>query len=103
MQWVLLENGHRTTQITFGSNLMSSQFVIDIGRINKMFTLFRGGTRIEQYQNALLHSAYIRDAILEQRESVGIVQRMAAPRMGMIVPGSLDKDVFTMTGRFVPH
>lgn len=82
MQWILLENGHRTTQITFGSNLMSSQFVIDIGRINKMFTLFRGGTRIEQYQNALLHSAYIRDAILEQRESVWIAQRDGRTKNG---------------------
>lgn len=82
MQWILLENGHRTTQITFGSNLMSGQFVIDLGRINKMFTLFRGGTRIEQYQNAQLHSAYISDAILEQRESVWIAQRDGRTKNG---------------------
>lgn len=75
MQLVLVSNGHRTSQITFGSNLMSSQFVIDLGKINKMFTLYRGGTRIEQYNNALLHSAYIYDAVKEKGESVWIAQR----------------------------
>lgn len=75
MQWVLLDNGHRTSQITFGSNLMSSQFIVDLGKLNKMFTLYRGGSRIEQYRNALLHSAYIRHTVSGQNESVWIAQR----------------------------
>ncbi|MFT3739392.1 MAG: hypothetical protein QM786_11590 [Breznakibacter sp.] len=75
MQMVLLANGHKTSQITFGSNLMSSQFVIDLGKLNKMFTFFRGGSRIEQYQNAMLHSAYIHHAVRDRIESVWIAQR----------------------------
>lgn len=75
MQLVLVSNGHKTSEITFGSNLMSSQFVVDLGKINKMFTLYRGGTRIEQYRNALLHSAYIHHSICNKNESIWIAQR----------------------------
>lgn len=75
MQLVLVSNGHKTSEITFGSNLMSSQFVVDLGKINKMFTLYRGGTRIEQYKNALLHSAYIHHSICNKNESIWIAQR----------------------------
>lgn len=75
MQLLLLANGHKTSQITFGSNLMSSQFVVDLGKLNKMFTFYRGGTRIEQYQNAMLHSAYIHHAVRDRNESVWIAQR----------------------------
>ncbi|MCU4154356.1 hypothetical protein J1N10_00080 [Carboxylicivirga sp. A043] len=75
LQNILCKNGHRTSQITFGSNLMSSQFIIDIGKVNKMFTFFRGGSRNEIYQNALVHSAYIRKVIGEIKESVWIAQR----------------------------
>ena len=75
MQWCLYMNNHRTSQITFGSNLMSSQFIIDIGKLNKMFTFYRGGSKIETYRNALLHSAYIKHVLLDVKESVWIAQR----------------------------
>ncbi|MCW3785566.1 hypothetical protein [Plebeiibacterium sediminum] len=75
LQCVLLNNGHRTTQITFGSNLMSSQFIIDIGKVNKMFTFYRGGSRVDIYRNALIHSAYIKKVLTEENESAWIAQR----------------------------
>lgn len=75
LQWVFSREGHTTTQITFGSNLMSDQFVIDLGKLNKMFTFYRGGSRIQQYRNAALHSAYINHVILNQKESIWIAQR----------------------------
>lgn len=75
LQYVLITNGHKSTQITFGSNLMSSQFVIDMGKINRMFTFFRGGSRNDIYNNALIHSAYIKNAITNERQSVWIAQR----------------------------
>ncbi|OFX80471.1 MAG: hypothetical protein A2X12_04305 [Bacteroidetes bacterium GWE2_29_8] len=75
MQILLLENGHKTTQITFGDNLMSNQFIIDLGKMNKMFTFYRSGSRIDQYKNALLHSAYIHHVIKEKKESIWIAQR----------------------------
>lgn len=75
LQNVLLQNGHRTTQITFGSNLMSSDFIVDIGKMNKMFTFYRGGSRVDIYKNSLLHSAYIKKVITQENESIWIAQK----------------------------
>ena len=44
LQYILNEAGQNTCQITFGSNLMSHPFVVDFGKVNKMFRTERGGT-----------------------------------------------------------
>lgn len=75
MEVALVDSGHETSQITFGSNLMSSDFLVDLGKLNKMFTFYRGGTKLQMYKNALLHSEYIRYTITKKRESVWIAQR----------------------------
>ncbi|MCU4173549.1 1-acyl-sn-glycerol-3-phosphate acyltransferase [Carboxylicivirga sp. N1Y90] len=82
LQNVLLTNGHRTTQITFGSNLMSNQFIIDIGKINKMFTFYRGGSRNDIYYNALAHSLYIKKVLTEEDQSIWIAQRDGRTKNG---------------------
>ena len=41
LQYVLHRNNFRTTEITFGSNLMNPQLVVDIGKANKMFKVIR--------------------------------------------------------------
>lgn len=82
LQSVLIKNNFNTTQITFGSNLMSSQFIIDLGKMNKMFTFYRGGSRIEQYQNAILHSKYIHFTIEEKKDSIWIAQRDGRTKNG---------------------
>jgi len=75
MQVLLYENNHKTTQITFGSNLMKDPMIVDIGKLNKMFTFYRGGTKMETYKHAVLHSAYIRHVLTEKKDSVWIAQR----------------------------
>ncbi|MEN8119829.1 MAG: acyltransferase [Bacteroidota bacterium] len=75
MQTLLVENKHKTSQITFGSNLMSGDLVVNIGKLNKMFTFYRGGTKIQMYKNALLHSGYIRHVLTSIKESIWIAQR----------------------------
>ncbi|MFH1121604.1 MAG: 1-acyl-sn-glycerol-3-phosphate acyltransferase [Bacteroidota bacterium] len=82
LQVLLLDNGHKTSQITFGSNLMTSPLVVDFGKLNRMFTFYREGSRIQMYRNSLLHSAYIADAILRKRESVWIAQRNGRTKDG---------------------
>ena len=52
LQYILYKNGHETTEITFGANLMSSPLVIDIGKANKMFRVERGGTMKDFYQSS---------------------------------------------------
>lgn len=82
LQIVLKKHGLRTTEITFGSNLMQGQMVIDIGCSNKMFRVERGGTPREFHRNSLRLSHYIRHAITGKRESVWIAQRNGRTKNG---------------------
>jgi len=74
--------GHPTSEITFGSNLMSSQLIIDIGKSNKMFKVIRGGNFKDFYENSLHLSEYIRYAILDKKESIWIAQRNGRTKDG---------------------
>ena len=82
LQALLVENSLPTSEITFGNNLMSNPFIIDFGKANKMFTVFRGGTKYEILHNSKLLSAYIRHAIIEKNESVWIAQRNGRTKDG---------------------
>lgn len=75
LQQVFHINGFPTTEITFGSNLMSSQLLIDIGKANKMFKVARGGNAREFYENSRRLSDYIRYTITEKGASIWIAQR----------------------------
>jgi hypothetical protein len=75
LQYVLFTNGFRTTEITFGDNLMNSQLMIDVGKSNKMFKVVRGGNMRDFYNKSLHLSNYIRHTIKEKHESVWIAQR----------------------------
>ncbi|GHT09297.1 glycerol acyltransferase [Bacteroidia bacterium] len=82
-QYILHFNfGHRPSEITFGSNLMSSQLIIDIGKSNKMFKVVRGGSIKDFYNNSLHLSDYIRYAITEKQESIWIAQRNGRTKDG---------------------
>ena len=82
-QNVLVDNGHDTTEITFGANLMQGQIVIDIGKSNKMFKVARpGGSVREFYRSSLLLSEYMRHVITEKRQSVWIAQRNGRTKDG---------------------
>lgn len=82
LQVFLYNNNLETTQISFGNNLMSSTFVNDICRVNKMFTVIREGTRKEVYENSLKLSAYIRQSISAGNSSVWIAQRNGRTKDG---------------------
>ena len=70
LQYILNEAGQNTCQITFGSNLMCHPFVIDFGKVNKMFRTERGGSPKEFYNSMLHMSEYMRHVITEVHESV---------------------------------
>jgi hypothetical protein len=82
LQYALHREGFRTTEITFGSNLMSSQLVVDIGKSNKMFKVIRSTNAREFYENSLHLSEYIRYTITEKGESVWIAQRSGRTKDG---------------------
>ena len=82
LQILLLDNGMDTSEITFGSNLMQGGLVIDIGKMNKMFRIVRGGSVHDFYRNSLEVSSYMRYAILEKHQSVWIAQRNGRTKNG---------------------
>ena len=82
LQYLLHRNGFRTTEITFGSNLMSSQLVVDIGKANKMFKVIRSSNIREFLKNSLHLSEYIRYTITEKGESIWIAQRNGRTKDG---------------------
>ena len=82
LQTVLYLEGMQTTEITFGSNLMSSQLIIDIGRSNKMFKVMRGENPREFYKTSQYLSEYIRHTITQKGESVWIAQRNGRTKDG---------------------
>ena len=74
LQYVLYDNGITTTEITFGSNLISPGFIEDFGRSNKMFKIVRGGSNRDLVQNSQILSAHLHEVINKNR-SIWISQR----------------------------
>ena len=83
LQTILFNNNIKTSEITFGSNLMNPQLVVDIGKINKMFKIVRGGTIREIFANSLNVSEYMRYAITEKCQSTWIAQRNGRTKDGI--------------------
>ena len=83
LQVILNKNHLRTSEITFGSNLMRGDLVIDIGKMNKMFRIERGGTVHSFYRSSMEVSSYMRYALLEKGESVWIAQRNGRTKDGL--------------------
>lgn len=83
LQYILAKVGQNTCQITFGSNLMSHPFVIDFGKVNKMFRTERGGSPKEFYNSMMHMSEYMRHVITEVHESVWIAQRNGRTKNGI--------------------
>lgn len=82
LEILLHENGFETSEITFGSNLMKDPFVVDVGKLNKMFKVHRGETGREFLQHSQRLSAYIRYTITQKKQSVWIAQRSGRTKNG---------------------
>ena len=98
LQFVLYLEGFRTTEITFGSNLMTSQLVVDIGRSNKMFKVVRGENPRDFYKTSLHLSEYIRHTITQRGESIWIAQRNGRTKDGNDATDQGILKMFNMSG-----
>lgn len=78
----LISNGFKTPEIGFGNNLMKNDFIIDLFRLNKMFTIIRDGSRREFYNNSVFLSHYIHHVLFEKKSSVWIAQRNGRTKDG---------------------
>lgn len=76
------ENEFKTPEITWGDNLILSKFIEDIGKSNKMITVFREGTPKEMFKNSLRLSEYIRQSVTKRNQSVWIAQRKGRTKNG---------------------
>ncbi|MBR1766629.1 MAG: 1-acyl-sn-glycerol-3-phosphate acyltransferase [Bacteroidales bacterium] len=74
LQCALYDEGYETSQIIFGSNLLSIPLMGVIGRANKMVSIERGGNPKEFFHSLAILSDYIRHTITCQHESVWIAQ-----------------------------
>ena len=98
LQVLLLDAGRRTSEITFGANLMQGQLVIDVGRSNKMFRIERPTTVTsarEFLEKSKYVSEYIRYAITQKGESVWIAQRNGRTKDG---DDTTDQGIIKMFG-----
>jgi hypothetical protein len=82
LQILLVEHGFKTSEITFGNNLMQGPFITDFGKLNRMFTVVREGNSRELYEISQKLSAYIRHTIVEKNVSVWIAQRNGRTKDG---------------------
>lgn len=73
---LILHNNHvRTTEIAAGDNLISTQFIEDITRSNKMIKVIRSTSPREVYISSKILSEYIRQEVGGESSSIWIAQR----------------------------
>lgn len=105
-QYLFVNEGFETAEITFGANLMSPGLVTDIGRANKMFRTERpgvSGASPRELWKALQHlSDYIRYTICEKHESVWIAQRGGRTKDGLDVTDPAVLKMFLMSSAADP-
>lgn len=81
-QIVLKQHRIPTCHITFGSNLMNPQFVVDFGMSNKMFRTDRKSSNVRSFLRSSKHlSAYI-NYVVPHGESLWIAQRNGRTKDG---------------------
>ena len=83
LQVALVDQSMETSEITFGSNLMFSDFIIDFGKVNRMFTVFREGNPREMLAHSKHLSDYMYHTIQDKKVSAWIAQRKGRTKNGL--------------------
>ena len=78
----LLSKGEPTTQIGIGSNLLQTEWVEKLVRLNKSFIVQRGGSPREQLMRSAEVAKYVRHVINDQDASVWLAQREGRAKDG---------------------
>jgi glycerol-3-phosphate O-acyltransferase len=80
---LLYEKGYGTFQTAIGSNLLSSELVSDLTKLNKNFVVKRNTGAREFYENSMILSSYIQHVIGDLKESIWIAQREGRTKDGL--------------------
>lgn len=75
LQYVMLRHNFDSTEIAIGDNLLATDWIRMLVRINKCFVVHRGLTPRDMARIFSQLSAYIRHAITDRHQSVWIAQR----------------------------
>ena len=78
----LLSRGESTCQIGIGSNLLQTEWVEKLVRLNKSFIVQRGGTPREQLMRSAEVADYVRHVVNELDASVWLAQREGRAKDG---------------------
>ncbi|MEG0517665.1 MAG: 1-acyl-sn-glycerol-3-phosphate acyltransferase [Bacteroidales bacterium] len=82
IQIILHDNGIKTTEIAVGDNLITSPFIEDIARTNKMIKVIRSTSPREVYTTSQVLSQYIRYNVSSAKSSIWIAQRNGRTKDG---------------------
>ena len=82
LQYILVSNGFKTTEIAIGSNLLILKWIVDLVKLNRTFIVKRDVPRIELYKYSVNLSKYIRYVIAEQKDSIWLAQREGRTKNG---------------------
>lgn len=83
IQLILHENKKPTSEIAVGDNLISSDFIEDIARSNKMIKVVRSSSPREVYNTSKILSEYIRYNITNKYSSIWIAERNGRTKDGV--------------------
>ena len=98
IQLILHQHGVETTEIAVGDNLITSSFIEDITRSNKMIKVIRSSNPREVYTTSKVLSEYIRYNVASQKSSVWIAQRNGRTKDGIDVTEQGLLKMFDMSG-----
>ncbi|MDY5969982.1 MAG: 1-acyl-sn-glycerol-3-phosphate acyltransferase [Bacteroidales bacterium] len=101
----LLRHSYKVPAVSFGDNLITNPYVKTLTRLNRMFPVFRGGTRREFYESSVLLSNYIIHVLEDEKRNVWIAQRNGRTKDGddRTEPGLLKMLSMAGEGDFVEH
>lgn len=82
IQLILHNHGIQTSEIAVGDNLITSPFIEDIARTNKMIKVVRSTSPREVYTTSQVLSQYIRYNVSTEKSSIWIAQRNGRTKDG---------------------
>ena len=83
LQYILVSEGHETTNIVIGTNLYEMPMLTILASLNKMIGISRGGNKRQYYDSLMVLSQQLRHIVAERNESVWIAQRNGRTKDGI--------------------
>lgn len=80
--YVLYQNGYKPGQVAMGDNLLSSELVTDIVKMNRTFIVKRNLPAREMIEEAKILSSYMRNVLTEKKDSCWISHREGRTKDG---------------------